>query len=1410
MRINHNIAALNTYRQLTTNSSMGSKSIEKLSSGLRINRAGDDAAGLAISEKMRAQIRGLDQAQRNSQDGISMIQTTEGALNETHSILQRMRELAAQAANDTNVSVDREEIQKEINQLTSEINRIGNTTEFNTQSLLKGKNAAVVESAAAVDTITAGEAGVSVGELSKLQVHTKSVVGVASTSVVQASTKEATGKVSGVAEDAVSVKGEKSKVTVANGMTFESAELKSNLNGKTITIAGGEGNNVSSSLSIDAEGNYTFTIGTDGNGESLAINRGTLYNEINSAIKNYTFASDDQKISVKVPVDTAEKVTSVATSGTLAGGKNEATGTYRFSVNSAFKEAGDTITIGGQKFTAVLSGADASKGEFNVGPVQAKVTGANNIDTGIDLTGLTGGEKIDITVDGKTYTVDTAALTALGDSTGDDAAEIASIIGNAQAADNTLLSSVATISTAGNKLSIQTKEPSVERIGIAVSGTNAQAVGDAFGIGATSAELVGTANRDLTVDLATSTSGAVTANTDIGNDADIDFDTLLDDGGGGAKALKLNGQDVALTNVLALGDNYDVTAGTNKADLLTAIQDDIDAVYDGVAHGAVTFTASWSGEKLVITNDATGSTSSVDLTGSDADALTALGFTAATSNTGTDALDAATQIKITIDGTDYTINGNDAGFLNFDNGGTNNTDANLIALLESAEDSGSVALSTVASVAVSGNKLVITSNSTGATSQVDISITGVAGDVAKLQSFLGINSGATAQGSAVGVAHESRSTIDQAESLQAAIAANKSLGGRFTVTTSGSELTLTEKATQARGVALADPAVAGGGKDDKLTITNSVGQNLNKVSLELAVAQTAVAASLDTLAADGGTLDITSTTGVGSRANQVKFSLQQGDSNSLNVSYKDGVVTISLANATAGNNSAANIQTQLRALGTKDGIDFSNWSVAGTGWNTTGANITTASGQMSGGVDAVAANSLNVTANGADLTVHLAGDQTNKNTASKIEAEIQKLGEVFYFDEAGKWTSIDYSKFTAKGEGDWDTNTLGNSITVANGTFVGGTQEVKGSYGFEITKAFETGDKVELNGVVFTAVEGVASASKGEFSVSGGDINSQAASLIDAINLSSLKDTYTATANSGSITVGEKVSTGKDLTDKNLEVRATGTQGEYSIKQEELLTNGAKFIVDGEEISISNKNQHVGYDNGTAVKEAESIADQSKALADAINSNAKLKDKYTASVEADGLLKLTQTEKYTTENGPQVSTKNSPLGDFTATFQIGANSGQSMTITVGDMRSGALGISGDGSVGTVKANNGAVASYTAIANVNSGSDNKNVEYALDVTTSEKASAALSVINDAIEKVSSQRSQLGAFQNRLEHTINNLGTSSENLVASESRIRDVDMAKEMMEFTKNNILSQAAQAMLAQANQQPQGVLQLLR
>ena len=138
MTIQHNLTAMNSNRMLGLTQSSLSKSTEKLSSGYRINRAADDAAGLAISEKMRRQVRGLTQAARNAQDGISAVQTAEGALNEVHDMLQRMNELATQAANDTNMSTDRGYIQSEIDALAAEISRVASTTTFNEQNLLDG------------------------------------------------------------------------------------------------------------------------------------------------------------------------------------------------------------------------------------------------------------------------------------------------------------------------------------------------------------------------------------------------------------------------------------------------------------------------------------------------------------------------------------------------------------------------------------------------------------------------------------------------------------------------------------------------------------------------------------------------------------------------------------------------------------------------------------------------------------------------------------------------------------------------------------------------------------------------------------------------------------------------------------------------------------------------------------------------------------------------------------------------------------------------------------------------------------------------------------------------------------------------------------------------------------------------
>ncbi|KIL78438.1 flagellin [Bacillus badius] len=290
MRINHNIAALNTYRQLNSANGAQGKSMEKLSSGLRINRAGDDAAGLAISEKMRGQIRGLDMASKNSQDGISLIQTAEGALNETHDILQRMRELAVQASNGTNTTNDREEIQKEINQMTSEINRIGNTTEFNTQKLLNGaKDSATTGSKAKIEFNIAGMAtGESISVLGKTVNFTTDISG-----TVDAIAAAITGDADLNAKYTVT-KDAAGAISIEAKANGEDAALTADLTGgtsitaKDVTTTAGKDDGSALSFQIGANENQSLTleikdmravalgISTDTNTDTkLAVTNGT-------------------------------------------------------------------------------------------------------------------------------------------------------------------------------------------------------------------------------------------------------------------------------------------------------------------------------------------------------------------------------------------------------------------------------------------------------------------------------------------------------------------------------------------------------------------------------------------------------------------------------------------------------------------------------------------------------------------------------------------------------------------------------------------------------------------------------------------------------------------------------------------------------------------------------------------------------------------------------------------------------------------------------------------------------------------------------------------------------------------------------------------------------------------------------
>ena len=245
MIINHNMNALNAHRNMGVNNTAAGKSMEKLSSGLRINRAGDDAAGLAISEKMRGQIRGLEQSSRNASDGISMIQTAEGALNETTNILQRMRELAVQSANDTNTSDDREQLQKEMTQLGEEIDRIANNTEFNTKKLLNGNmgSAQTATTGVVVNKGNLHATTVTATKLTELKDANNNSLGIAENDVITA-----TWSVNGTQQTAT--------LTVNNNtdkMEKLLEQIKANSTANTATIVGGEINLTSEGTGSDKQ-----------------------------------------------------------------------------------------------------------------------------------------------------------------------------------------------------------------------------------------------------------------------------------------------------------------------------------------------------------------------------------------------------------------------------------------------------------------------------------------------------------------------------------------------------------------------------------------------------------------------------------------------------------------------------------------------------------------------------------------------------------------------------------------------------------------------------------------------------------------------------------------------------------------------------------------------------------------------------------------------------------------------------------------------------------------------------------------------------------------------------------------------------------------------------------------------------
>ncbi|MDX9872631.1 MAG: flagellin [Clostridia bacterium] len=644
MRINNNIMALNAYRQLSVNQGASSKSMEKLSSGFRINRAGDDAAGLAISEKMRAQIRGLNQAQRNAQDGISMIQTGEGALNETHSILQRVRELAVQAASDTYTLADRKEIQKEINQLLDEIDRIANDTQFNTKRLLDG-------------TMAAGAPG----------------------EPVEAAAAAATVEVGGTAAQAATLTGSTVDATAAALLDFSGAnELKFELNGTEISLTGAAGDYTSiddvatkiqeqltaaanTNVTVKAENDQLVLTGADGQNitfadvsgdlSAIGISTSVTGTEIAAATisahdfdaANLVFELNGTTITLDAASYADMTAVAAAIQGQLTGGGNdkvavEADGDKLliktkagFEIDLQDATVGSLSDIGleattasvgatataateGVEFTINAGAANGALGNFSITFAEGATEGAAWSDGALTITldqtktDYTA-ESIQTLIQGATTDapegLDMSLFTVTGtgtvDATGSEIAATSDLEGGVAAADGTTAPAGGAVihigANQGQNLTIHIASMKTSALG----GTTTTGAPVEAAAAATTVELGGTAAQAATL---------------TGSTVDDTAAALLDFSGANELKFELNGTEISLTG--AAGDY------TSIGDVATKIQEQLTAA----ANTNVTVTA--ENDQLVLTGADGQNITFADVSGD----LSAIGIS--TSVTGTE------------------------------------------------------------------------------------------------------------------------------------------------------------------------------------------------------------------------------------------------------------------------------------------------------------------------------------------------------------------------------------------------------------------------------------------------------------------------------------------------------------------------------------------------------------------------------------------------------------------------------------------------------------------------------------------------------------------------------------------------------------------------------------------------------
>jgi flagellin-like hook-associated protein FlgL len=1276
--VNNNIPALQTYNAVNATTNSLQKSIQKLSSGLRINSAADDAAGLAISEKMRAQTRGLDRAISNSQDGISMLQTAEGALSETHSILQRMRELSVQAANDTLTQQDRGYIQLEIDQLREEITRIANTTQFNKKKLLDGSAAALWSS----DSLT-----------------TKAIINGGLRTVDQFGQKTS---VEG--NYVIDINADPGKAQVQKTDIFTIKHKDVIMNVSTNEEAGIKGVSVNNIPAGDYQVQYAETTTTTVGGATFVSKAGSdALNPLNVTIENFGDAAAPDHLTITVATvnsgsvvlsfdDGASPAVTRTFDGTAlsdieVGDMVVDLGAFTSAQLSALREdMSITYTVGAATLpppmTVTVPASVASRGITGAGT--GNVNWVNDVTfTAVDAQG----NAVAITFDAEVLTVDatTGAITDLQitnvgyDTDGDGTADATD--GNIYHIDFTQDN---TFSSLAGLVTINL--PSPTNTGDYVA-TNTMAFAQTLNPAAT-IDTYGTRQSPpvppdlldyLAIDVSNAPSFAggrlvideIRASSSDPDDVDIHFSlTALDgstlytmsfvwdgDPGNAVYTIDLgNGESIDLdfsaisprlstpdddpaADLITLTGIWDVT-GTNPGTGTQVLNVNSNPIANARISSFVPDAAFTGPQDLIfhITNVATNGNLTVDV------------INAATN------LDIQTGVNILIGGTgvtsvtgvgDFRFNFNGLTAANFDEGdelrftvmelnagsqqlvGLYGADANEIALEATyADRNASILLEvvdvndTTGAVTFKGTSNILNTDGSVSTTVSDVVLTGNELDF----SSLGVRLVASLQhvtANPTNSAQRASTYFVEGDKLAYNVTAGTPLNTAFQAASfeiSGQQNTAWDGSWTPRTVTNPHNAVTYDNRNLLYTLDATAvnGQEVHFKNFYINE--------------ENGTV----------YAGDIVLSLTQEFSTTIS-GLSDGDTLASFTATYVGQ--VAREDVKLR--------DIDKF------WNSEGRFLLQD------------AQTLTITqGDGTRTSVTLYATDTLKDAATKLnEAVAKQLGQ---------------QRLLTINPNNDPYNAANQFVTFVNEAVDGTSEAAEGTF------------------VIRSATAGV----NGKISFAGDE---------DLLKQLSLNEIQAASENTFTVSVwdahsGKSVASGVKITGNKL-------------------------------IGVVNENVDVVFD-----------------------AMANIQVEWNEATKSFGLTK--EANSYQTILH---------LADNTTVFQIGANEGEDMGVNIGDMRAEALGLN-----------------------------------AVLVTDRDSASRSITIIDNAIDKVSMQRAKLGAYQNRLEHTITNLTVAGENLTAAESRIRDTDMAKEMMNFTKLQIMLQAGTSMLAQANSLPQNVLSLLR